>query len=422
MPKLKLTDAAVSRLKPPTKGQKDHWDSLTPGFGVRISHGGTRTWLVQARVLKNGVWKQTRITLGRYPAMTLAEAREEARGVQKDAQAGKDPRGHDKRNRTSMEEASRHTWASLAEMFLMKYAERKGLRSSTLRDYRRALQGPDVQDWADKPVATFTRKDIRERLDTVAERAPIHANRLRAYWGKFFVWLVENEWIEASPVIGVARPVPERSRDRFLTQLEIPAVWQAFDVAGPAFASMLKVLLLTGQREGEIAALKWSEVVGLDGEDPKIELPAERTKNRKPHVIPLSPQIVEIIRSQPRFKGGDYVFTSGDGKTHVKGFSKGKAKIDAVLSEGGVVIPPWRLHDLRRSVSTGLSEWLGIEPHVVEAILNHVSGTKAGVAGNYNRAAYLPQRRTSLSLWANHIDELLGKAAEGNVVPLRKGG
>jgi len=421
MPKMKLTDAAVSRLKPPTNGQKDHWDALTPGFGVRISHGGTRTWLVQARVLKNGDWKQTRITLGRYPAMTLAEAREEARGVQKDAQAGKDPRGHAKRNRATMEEASRNTWAALAEIFLVKYAVRKGLRSSTLRDYRRALQGPDVQDWADKPVATFTRKDIRDRLDTVSERAPIHANRLRAYWGKFFVWLVENEWIEASPVLGVARPVPERSRDRFLTKQEIPAVWQAFDVAGPAFASMLKVLLLTGQREGEIAALQWSEVVGLDGEDPKIELPPERTKNRKPHIIPLSPQAVEIIRAQPRFKDGAYVFTSGGGKTHVKGFSKGKAKIDAVLSEGGVVIPPWRLHDLRRSVSTGLSEWLGIEPHVVEAILNHVSGTKAGVAGNYNRAAYLPQRRTSLSLWANHIDELLGKAAGGNVVKLRKG-
>jgi hypothetical protein len=172
MPKMKLTDAAVSRLKPPTNGQKDHWDALTPGFGVRISHGGTRTWLVQARVLKNGDWKQTRITLGRYPAMTLAEAREEARGVQKDAQAGKDPRGHAKRNRATMEEASRNTWAALAEIFLVKYAVRKGLRSSTLRDYRRALQGPDVQDWADKPVATFTRKDIRERLDTVAERAP----------------------------------------------------------------------------------------------------------------------------------------------------------------------------------------------------------------------------------------------------------
>ena len=137
----------------------------------------------------------------------LAEAREEARGVQKDAQAGKDPRGHAKRNRATMEEASRNTWAALAEIFLVKYAVRKGLRSSTLRDYRRALQGPDVQDWADKPVATFTRKDIRDRLDTVSERAPIHANRLRAYWGKFFVWLVENEWIEASPVIGVARPV-----------------------------------------------------------------------------------------------------------------------------------------------------------------------------------------------------------------------
>jgi integrase len=161
--------------------------------------------------------------------------------------------------------------------------------------------------------------------------------------------------------------------------------------------------------------------VGLDGEDPKIELPQERTKNRKPHIIPLSPQAVKIIRAQPRFKDGAYVFTNGGGKTHVKGFSKGKAKIDAALSDAGEMVPPWRIQDLRRTVATGLSEWLDIEPHVVESILNHISGSKAGVAGIYNRATYLPQRKAALALWANHIDELLGKAAGGNVVPLRKG-
>ena len=422
MPKMKLTDAAVSRLKPPDKGQKDHWDTLTPGFGIRISHGGTRTWLVQARILKNGEWKQTRVTLGRYPTMTLAEAREGAREAQKDAQAGEDPRGRAKRDKAALEKASRDTWSALAETFLVKYAQRKGLRSSTLRDYRRALQGPDVQDWADRPVAAITRKDIRHKLDTVAERAPIHANRLRAYWGKFFNWLVENDWVEASPVLGVARPAPERSRDRFLSQSEIPALWQAFDTAGPAFANMLKLLLLTGQREGEIAALRWSEVADLDGEDPKIELSSERTKNHKPHIIPLAPQAAEIIKAQPRFKGGIYVFTSGDGTNHLKGFSKGKAKIDAALSEAGVTMPPWRIHDLRRTVATGLSEWLEIEPHVIESILNHISGFKAGVAGNYNRALYLTQRTTALASWANMVDELLGKAAGGNVVPLRSGG
>ena len=289
MPKKKLTDAAVSRLKPPATGQIDYWDALTPGFGVRISHGGTRTWLVQARVLKNGAWKQTRITLGRYPTMTLAEAREAARETQKDAHAGKDPRGRAKQDKAALEEASRDTWAALAEMFLSKYPKSEGLKETTIRDYRRALQGSDIQDWADRPVASITRKDIRIRLDTVAGRAPIQANRLRAYWGKFFNWLVEHEWIEVSPVLAVKRPVKERSRDRFLAELEIPDVWQAFDAAGPAFAGMMKILLLTGQREGEIAALRWSEVVDLDGENPKIELAPERTKNHRPHLIPLSP-------------------------------------------------------------------------------------------------------------------------------------
>ncbi|MBT3553214.1 MAG: site-specific integrase, partial [Rhodospirillaceae bacterium] len=384
----KFTDSGVSKLKPPDKGQKDHWDALTPGFGLRISHGGTKTWLVQTRVLKNGEWKQTRITLGRYDAMTLSEAREAARDALKDAQNGKDPGGRAKQDRAALEKASRDTWSALADLFLSKYPKSEGLRETTIRDYRRALQGPDVQDWADRPVGAITRKDIRDRLDSVVERAPIHANRLRAYWGKFFGWLVEKDWVEVNPVQGVARPVSERSRDRFLTEKEIPIIWQAFDAAGPAFADMLKVLLLTGQREGEIAALRWSEVVDLDGENPKIELAPERTKNHRPHLIPLSPQAVEIIRAQPRFKDGIYVFTSGGGKTHIKGFSKGKSKIDAALTETEVAIPPWRIHDLRRTVATGLSEWLDIEPHIVESILNHISGTMAGVAGTYNRAKY----------------------------------
>jgi len=421
MPKKKLTDAAVSRLTPPASGQIDFWDALTPGFGVRISHGGTRTWLVQARILKNGSWKQTRITLGRYPAMTLGEAREAARDAQKDAQAGKDPRGRAKQDKAALEEASRNTWAASAEMFLAKYPKSEGLREATVRDYRRALQGPDVQDWADRPVASISRKEIKARLNTVADRAPTHANRLRAYWGKFFNWLVDNDRIEASPVIGVKRPVKEKRRDRFLSELEIPDVWQAFDAAGTAFSSMMKILLLTGQREGEIAALTWSEVVDLDGDDPRIELSAERTKNGEPHLIPLPPQAVEIIQAQSRLKHGIYVFTSDGGKTHLKGFSKGKAKIDASLEDADIQIEAWRIHDLRRTVATGLSEWLEIEPHIVESILNHISGFRAGVAGTYNRALYLPQRKASLASWANHIDGLLGKAAGGNVVTLRKG-
>jgi integrase len=320
-----------------------------------------------------------------------------------------------------LEIASQDTWSALAETFLKKYPKQKGLRESTIRDYRRALQGLDAQDWADIPVKNITRDDISDKLDIVVDRAPIHANRLRAYWGKFFNWLLSKRKVDINPVLGIERPAPEISRDRFLDQLEIPAVWQAFYAAGPAFADMLKVLLLTGQREGEIAALRWSEVVDLDGGNPKIELAPERTKNHRPHLVPLSPQAVEIIRAQPRFKDGTYVFTSGGGKTHVKGFSKGKSKIDAALEGAGIQIKAWRIQDLRRTVATGLSEWLEIEPHIVESILNHISGFKSGVAGTYNRATYLPQRKVALALWANLIDELLGKATGGNVVPLRSG-
>jgi integrase len=421
MPKKKLTDAAISRLKPPTAGQEDYWDALTPGFGIRISHGGSRTWLVQARILKNGAWKQTRITLGRYPTMTLAEAREAAREAQKDAQEGKDPRGRAKRDKAAMEEESCRTWKALAEEFLVKYKGRKKpLRESTRRDYRRALLGPDVQDWADRPIASITSEEILDRIEVVAERAPIHANRLLAYWGKFFNWLIGKRRIETNPVKGLEKPSPEQSRDRVLSNEEIPVVWQAFGATSPALADMFRLLLLTGQRQGEIAGLQWREVVDLNGNDARIELPAERTKNHTAHIVPLSPQAVEIICAQPRFTGGEYVFTTGSGKTHVKGFSKGKAKVDAAVSDTGVDLPQWRIHDVRRSVATGLQK-LGVRLEVTEAVLNHVSGSRGGIIGVYQQHDWAVEKRDALVSWANHVDGLLGKSVGDNVIPMSKG-
>jgi integrase len=430
MPRMKLTDAAVQRLKPPDKGQVDYWDELQPGFGLRISFGGSKTWLCQRRILKEGAWKQTRITLGRYPAMTLAEARERARLTMQQVSEGKDPRGMARRDKAAMEEASRQTFKIVGELFMRQWVKRMKRRSSTEKEYRRALFGPDVTDWQDRPVSSFTRAEIRAKLEEVVDRAPYQSNRLRAYLRRFFGWCWENDRIEIDPTAGIKPLAAEVSRDRVLSAEEIVALLVALEEAETVMAPVFKLLLLTGQRREEIVSLRWSEVKDLEGDDPRIELPEKRTKNHRKHIVPLAPQAVAILAKQPRIRnredGGlsDFVFTV-TGNTAVSGISKAKRMVDGGMADAlGQKLEPWRIHDLRRTVTTHMNEKLGIEPHIVEAAVNHISGpAKAGVAGTYNRAKYLLKRRAALTAWANHLDTLAGKAVPENVVALqRKGG
>ncbi|MBM3564732.1 MAG: DUF4102 domain-containing protein [Alphaproteobacteria bacterium] len=417
MPKAKLTDAVIRRLKPPPEGQADWWDSYQPGFGIRLSHGGSQTWVIQTRVLREGKWSQTRVTLGRYPAMTLADAREKARAVAQQASAGRDPRHAAKLDRAAMEAASRETFKSVGEDFIRRWVQRKGRRPATKAAYRTALLGSSVEEWQNRPIASITRREIREKLEATVEQAPIKANRFLAHWSRFFGWCLEMDLIEIDPTAGITRPAPEKARDRFLSLEETRAVWAAMTKSESFMAPVFKLLLLTGQRRGEIAALRWSEVMDLEGGDPRLEFPGERTKNHRPHVVPLAAQAAEILReaAKHRIYGSDrrlsdFVFTT-TGDNPFSGFTKAKADLDQAAEKIlEASIPHWTIHDMRRTVATHMNGELGIEPHVVEAVLNHISGAaKAGVAGTYNKAAYLPQRRAALSAWANFIDTLADK-------------
>ena len=206
-----------------------------------------------------------------------------------------------------------------------------------------------------------------------------------------------------------------------LSNAEIAMLWPAFDQLGYPFGPVFQLLLLTGSRRNEVGGMKWSEIEG----DTWL-LPGERTKNARPHIVPLSSTAREILDYLPRFDGSDYVFTSGRARTRgengervtdrpVSGWGRAKERIDKISG-----LSDWRLHDLRRTVVTGMNEELGIEPHVVEAVVNHQSGgAKSGIAGIYNRALYLPQRKVALESWAQHIIGLVGGEAKSNVVVLR---
>jgi integrase len=175
------------------------------------------------------------------------------------------------------------------------------------------------------------------------------------------------------------------------------------------FAPVIKVLLLTGQRRAEVAGISWTELHELDGDTAYWEIPGNRTKNKQRHIVPLTPAVRSLIQGMPRI--GALVFTT-TGTTPVSGFGKVKTRLDASLDKlsvecGGDPIKPWTLHDLRRTMVTTMNEKLEVAPHIVEAIVNHVSGiAKSGVAGVYNRALYLEGRRSALAKWAGYLSAL----------------
>lgn len=426
MAKLKLTEVVVRGIKPPDRAtrQVDYWDQLEGSFAMRVSCDGTKSWIVQPRVLRDGRWVPARITLGRYPAMGLSEAREKAREAKTLAQQGKDPRDQQAAERRALEDASRNTFDFLAGEFLVKHAERKGLKEASVREYRRTLEGDDTKAWRARPVTEITKRDVLDLLDTIMDRGcPILANKTLVRLKTFFRWCAQRDVITAAPTDRLSRPAKDVKRDRALTAAEVAEVWKAIEGYGGPFASLLKVLLLTGQRREEVGGMRWSELRDLAGENPAWEIPPERTKNGLPHVVPLAPAAVAILRTTDRVVGSPFVFTGRTEKTKLSGFSKAKRGVDALIAKArakaGVraAIPGWVIHDLRRTVSTRMNEDLGVLPHVVEAVLNHVSGARAGVAGTYNRALYLDDKRRALTAWAGYVEQLVsGKA--GNVVRL----
>ena len=222
---------------------------------------------------------------------------------------------------------------------------------------------------------------------------------------KMFSWLVQHRRVSQNPCKDVHRPEASTARDRVLTDGEIVKFWRATDAERKELSALLKLLLLTGCRLNEVAGMTRTE---LSDDGATWNIPGSRTKNKRPHVVPLAP----LARKMVGTGSEGFVFTT-TGRSPVSGWSKIKRRLDEAMK-----IPPWRLHDLRRTAATGMAE-IGIAPHIVEAALNHISGAKAGVAGTYNRAAYAEEKRAALERWATHVQGLVS-ARPANVVKMRK--
>ncbi len=284
--------------------------------------------------------------------------------------------------------SSRFERSGRARRGAVRRAAREGGHAG-LEETERLLEQNVVDQWRGSRLSHIGRADIHNLLDVITDRGPDRReSRVRAA-RKVLAGAVGRGIIERSPCEGVTAPSSERgrARERVLADDELKLVWKAADSIGWPFGPIVKLLLLTGARRDEVAQMEWREV---DLDRAVWTLPASRSKNRREHAIPLSDMALDVLRSLPRIERSGFVFTT-NARTPVSGFSKAKPALDRAMAElageGASPIPGWVLHDLRRTVATNLQR-LGVRLEVTEAVLNHVSGSRAGIVGVYQQHEY----------------------------------
>ena len=388
----KLDRNTVARLPGPPASKFDivHWDDELPGLGLRILKSGTRSWVVRYRVAR----RQRVVTLGKVAMLSPGQARAKAGEILAHAKLGKDFQAE---KQSAKSKVGRLTFGSLLDQFLSRYAD-AAQRQKTRSETRRLLAKWHHLDLV--PVDDITRSTIAEGLGEVEQESGlVTRNRTRSALSRLFSWALEEGLVENNPVVGTARR-PERPRERVLTDDELVAIWEA--TAGPGdHNAIVRLLMLTGQRRQEVAAARWMEI---DTKNALWSIPGDRTKNKRAHDVPISEQTLAVLDGIAKREGRELIFGEAEGP--FSGWSKSKERLDQRCN-----ILPWRLHDLRRTVVTGMAE-LGIQPHITEAVVNHVSGHKAGVAGVYNRATYADEKRTALQEWGSHVAKLTAASLE----------
>jgi integrase len=435
---MKLTAKNIGGLELPA-GKSDHlfWDDEIPGFGLRLRAGGSRNFVFQYALGR----KQRRLSLGAATKEGFAKhkdkdgtinlgIREQAAQLHAKVRLGQDPAGEKTENRKRASD----TFEVIAKRYLT--SKKEGMRPGSYAEVERHIV-KHAKPLNGMQVAKVARRDIATLLGTIkAASGPVAANRVRSTISDFFGWAMSEgvDGIETNPVIGTNK-WEESARDRVLKDYELRAIWK--HSGDSHHGAIIKLLMLTGQRAEEIASLRWSEITEITVPAKRItdtivlpqftikaiELPAERCKNGRAHIIPLAPAAMAILEAQPRRADSDgslrdLVF--GGGQRGFSGWTAGnialKKRIEAEL---GAPLDHYVVHDLRRTVSTLMNDRLGILPHVVESVINHVGGAKGGVAGVYNRALYLRERAEALAQWADHLTAIVD-GQENNVTPLRR--
>jgi integrase len=394
---MRLTPITIENLKATkAEGQRSFKVPGFPRLALRINYGGKKTWCFRTR-------NKSRVVLGHWPEMGIAQAQEAYRLAIAAEGKGESPAT------VVVKPESVDPFGEVMAIWL----KRDQADNRTGADVEQRLRNHILPRWKDRPVASITKREALELLDEIAARTPATARNLHSYLHRLFQWCAGRDIVKTNVLAGTDKPKAGGSRKRVLSDSELALVWQAADMTPYPFGPIVKLLVLTGCRKSEIAGLRWDEI-----EDGAIHLPGDRTKNGLPHSVPLSAEAQAVIASLPHMANTPFVFST-TGKAPVSGFSKWVDRLNVKVTNlnDGDELEPWVLHDLRRSTATGLGE-LGTATDVVELALNHISGSRRGVAGTYQRSKRLTETAAAFVLWGRHISSLVGDA-DSNIVELR---
>ena len=446
MAKITLNDKAARRA-PPETGQVELWDNLLPGFGLRISAGNSRTFFVMKRV--NG--RLVRRTIGKHPPLHvlrgarlaegelwIPEARAKARITLADLARGIDPMEVARDAGVATEEAQAATFKAIADKYLADKLRGGGAELRTRAELERKLE-TDLKAWHYRPIAEIKGREIRELIRAKAQTAPISSNRLLSFVKRVFRWAAAQEYIDADPAAAVDKPGKEQARDRYLTEDEVRLVWLGCEELGDPAGRLYKIALLTGQRRGEIAGMRRSELGQLQfrvadpmtGRETMVArnawlLPAERTKRGVAHTVPLSPTVERLLADAPKLKildkVTDHIFISGRaGDQPLDGWSKFKTNLDEIVGRQIAkeaeedfdpdrhALPPWHIHDLRATVATHFEmERMSVPRSVISRVLNHAEGDGRSMTARYVRHTWDREAAEALDRWALEVARIVG--------------
>lgn len=411
--------AGLKAFKPRPSPYEVKDDTVTGGY-VRVLTSGAMSYVFRYR-FRN---KPHKLFLGRFNPDNggLADARKKAReAADKLMAARNDPNGVDP---VAARQAARRVSTddlveTVVESFIEHYAK------PHLKDWKettRILNKEIVGRWRGRRLSSLTTAEIRAAIREIGARAPIGANRTLARFKKLCNWAVEQEIIATSPAAMIKSLTPEkgRARERALEDSELAVVWRAAEGLGFPFGPIVQLLILTGQRRGEVSGMVWGEI---DLKRALWTIPATRSKNGLTHTVALTKPVLDILKSLPRFDRdraeNDYVFSSGS--TPPSGFSKAKSRLDQRIAEimGDESLDAFVVHDLRRSVATGMAR-LGIALPVIEKCLNHVSGSFGGIVGVYQRHSFAEEMRDAHTRWTTHISNRISAHVGDDIVTLGK--
>jgi integrase len=432
MPKLKLTDLAVKRLKAPRGVQVDYFDLSLPSFGLRVTGptprtpDGRKSWFAFYRLGS----QQRRLTFQPpYPGLGLADARQQAREAFQAVGRGEDPASKQRAlwaEKRRLAERGPDTVENVFAEFMKRHMAGKERAPGYIAGVRRNFDNHVLPYWRGRLIGSITRRDVIELLDRIIDAGkasagqmrkqggPYAANRTRGAIIKLFNWSIQRGIVETSPAAMVEKPGTERSRDRVLSDAELKLIWCATEALTYPWRPYFRLLIATGQRREETARIRWRDI---DEAEAIWLIPAEATKADRAHAVPLSRLALASLSECPQ--GGGYVFTTrrqtrrpgmkGEpGEAPLGAFGKAKTVLDAeiarIAAETGAPLPqPWTIHDLRRTATTTLGR-LGVARFIQQRILNHAD---RGVTAVYDRYSYLPEKRAALDRWAKHIETLV---------------